>query len=361
MPRNILIDPQRTGAANPNIQFSGSMANTIKLEVLTSGSVQFTGVSGSLLNVTDSLSGSLFAVSDVSGLPIIEVFSDDRVVMGQFNTSALVVTGSRVGVGVSAPNVAFEVSGAMRLRGSTSGYVGLQPAAAAGSTTYTLPSADGTANLSCRRTVPVCCPGLLQGQEPQVPQPPPEPRASKELLVRQELQAPPALRERQETPAPRAPLGQQELKESKALRDRPVSQVPQVLSLVPTLKSSTTTLVPPEEPPDSFTSSAQVTSALEPTLQDLASSCRGLRPSLIRRCSCEAARRVRQAQSSRWRTTTVPHSLSCRVLRPATSVSEREFHRPSSKSSVSQGHSSPSPTTSQDHSSPSTQCRVSQY
>ncbi len=146
MPRNILIDPQRTGTANPNIQFSGSMANTIKLEVLTSGSVQFTGVSGSLLNVTDSLSGSLFAVSDVSGLPIIEVFSDDRVVMGQFNTSALVVTGSRVGVGVSAPNVAFEVSGAIRLRGSTSGYVGLQPAAAAGSTTYTLPSADGTAN-----------------------------------------------------------------------------------------------------------------------------------------------------------------------------------------------------------------------
>lgn len=33
---------------------------------------------------------------------------------------------------------------ALRLSGSTSGYVGLAPAAAAGSTTYTLPSADGT-------------------------------------------------------------------------------------------------------------------------------------------------------------------------------------------------------------------------
>jgi hypothetical protein len=103
MPRNILIDPQRTGTGNPNIQFSGSMANTIKLEVLTSGSVQFAGVSGSLLSITDTLSGSLFAVSDVSGLPILETFSDDRVVMGQFNTAALVVTGSQVGIGVSNP------------------------------------------------------------------------------------------------------------------------------------------------------------------------------------------------------------------------------------------------------------------
>jgi len=113
MPRNILIDPQRTGTANPNIQFSGSMANTIKLEVLTSGSVQFTGVSGSLLNVTDSLSGSLFAVSDVSGLPIIEVFSDDKVVLGQFNTNAFVVTGSRVGMGTNNPDVRLVISGGL--------------------------------------------------------------------------------------------------------------------------------------------------------------------------------------------------------------------------------------------------------
>ena len=103
MPRNILIDPQRTGTGNPNIQFSGSMANTIRLEVLTSGSVQFAGVSGSLLSITDTLSGSLFAVSDVSGLPILETFSDDRIVMGQFNTNAFVVTGSQVGIGMSSP------------------------------------------------------------------------------------------------------------------------------------------------------------------------------------------------------------------------------------------------------------------
>lgn len=53
MPRDILIDPQRTGSGNPNIQFSGSAGNTILLEVLSEGSVQFTGVSGSLLRISD--------------------------------------------------------------------------------------------------------------------------------------------------------------------------------------------------------------------------------------------------------------------------------------------------------------------
>ena len=53
MPRDILIDPQRTGSGNPNIQFSGSAGNTILLEVLSEGSVQFTGVSGSLFRISD--------------------------------------------------------------------------------------------------------------------------------------------------------------------------------------------------------------------------------------------------------------------------------------------------------------------
>jgi hypothetical protein len=38
------------------------------------------------------------------------------------------------------------LQGGIRLDGSTSGYVGIAPAAAAGSVTYTLPSVDGTAN-----------------------------------------------------------------------------------------------------------------------------------------------------------------------------------------------------------------------
>ncbi len=49
-----------------------------------------------------------------------------------------------VGIGTNAPGSSLDVKGALRLSGSTSGYVGFSPAAAAGSTTYTLPTADGT-------------------------------------------------------------------------------------------------------------------------------------------------------------------------------------------------------------------------
>ncbi|HZX01253.1 MAG TPA: tail fiber protein, partial [Candidatus Paceibacterota bacterium] len=50
----------------------------------------------------------------------------------------------KLGIGTNNPGSTLDVKGALRLSGSTSGYVGLSPAAAAGSTTYTLPSADGT-------------------------------------------------------------------------------------------------------------------------------------------------------------------------------------------------------------------------
>ncbi len=49
-----------------------------------------------------------------------------------------------IGVGTAAPGSKLDVVGTLRLSGATSGYVGLAPAAIAGSTTYTLPAADGT-------------------------------------------------------------------------------------------------------------------------------------------------------------------------------------------------------------------------
>jgi hypothetical protein len=51
------------------------------------------------------------SVNDISGLPILEVFSDDRIVAGTFNTNTLVVTGSRIGIGKSAPTTLLDISG----------------------------------------------------------------------------------------------------------------------------------------------------------------------------------------------------------------------------------------------------------
>jgi hypothetical protein len=67
------------------------------------------GSSGSLFEVIDSLEGSLLSVNDISGLPILEVFSDDRVVMGSFAQNTLVVTGSKVGIGITNPTPKLEI------------------------------------------------------------------------------------------------------------------------------------------------------------------------------------------------------------------------------------------------------------
>jgi hypothetical protein len=44
------------------------------------------------------------SVNDISGLPILEVFDTDKVVMGTFGQNTLVVTGSQIGIGTSVPS-----------------------------------------------------------------------------------------------------------------------------------------------------------------------------------------------------------------------------------------------------------------
>ena len=87
MAKDILIVP-----GSSNIQFSGSAANNIKLETLDSGSVAYTSNSGSLFTITNSFTGSLFSVGDVSGVPILDVNSDDTVTLGQFSSPLKVFT-----------------------------------------------------------------------------------------------------------------------------------------------------------------------------------------------------------------------------------------------------------------------------
>lgn len=50
------------------------------------------GSQGELFSVTDSLTGSLFSVNDISGLPILEVFSDNTTLMGNYLAPSLNTT-----------------------------------------------------------------------------------------------------------------------------------------------------------------------------------------------------------------------------------------------------------------------------
>jgi hypothetical protein len=77
-------------------RFSASTGTS--LTVISSGnstsvpvfSVQ--GSQGELFSVTDSLTGSLFSVSDISGLPIMEVFSDSTIILGDYQAPSLYTT-----------------------------------------------------------------------------------------------------------------------------------------------------------------------------------------------------------------------------------------------------------------------------
>ena len=84
---------------NTIISATTSTASGSTLTVVGSGSTQpiFTvqGSSGELFSVTDSLIGSLFSVNDISGLPILEVFSNNTVLMGTYLAPSLNTT-SRV-------------------------------------------------------------------------------------------------------------------------------------------------------------------------------------------------------------------------------------------------------------------------
>ena len=144
---DIIITPNRGSSNAPTIQFSGSVnaSSSIRLEVLPEGQVAFLGKSGSLFSIADSMIGSLMAVSDISGFPILEVFSDDKVIMGKYNTNTLVVTGSRIGVGKSNPSVALDVSGSMTVTGSAliTGTLGVT-----GTTTVSAVSATGVISTS---------------------------------------------------------------------------------------------------------------------------------------------------------------------------------------------------------------------
>jgi hypothetical protein len=87
---------------NTGLRITGSR-NTISGSVLTvigTGSAQpiFTvqGSQGELFSVTDSLSGSLFSVNDISGLPIMEVFSDNTTLIGNYLDPMLITTAKNV-------------------------------------------------------------------------------------------------------------------------------------------------------------------------------------------------------------------------------------------------------------------------
>jgi hypothetical protein len=89
--KNILITPNRGQEAQPTITFTGFDNTPLTLRVLDDGTVSFEGTAGQLFSVSDGLSGTIFSVNDISGIPSIEVLDDGTVKLAEY--------GGRVQVG----------------------------------------------------------------------------------------------------------------------------------------------------------------------------------------------------------------------------------------------------------------------
>lgn len=77
------------------------------------------GTNGSLFSVVDNLSGTLMSVNNNAGLPVFEVFSDDRIIGGRFGLNDFVLTsGGSLGIGTSSPSGKMDIAGDLYVRGT---------------------------------------------------------------------------------------------------------------------------------------------------------------------------------------------------------------------------------------------------
>jgi len=117
--KNILITPQRSQTSDPTILFkSGATSgDPITLYVTDDGTIStlsFEGSAGQLFSISNDLTGTIFSVNDVSGIPSIEVDDDGTVRLAEFagnvlvgyatdqNTGKLQVNGLMAGTATSA-------------------------------------------------------------------------------------------------------------------------------------------------------------------------------------------------------------------------------------------------------------------
>lgn len=102
--KNILIVPNTNQSGLPNIQFVGSSSAPISLSVLDDNTISFSGSQGQLFSINNNLiSGTIFSVNDVSGIPSIEVDASGTITLARF--------GGNIAVSKLTPNAKLDVNG----------------------------------------------------------------------------------------------------------------------------------------------------------------------------------------------------------------------------------------------------------
>jgi len=115
--KNIVITPNIGQTADPKVVYSGANATvgaqniTLNVYPDNSGTLSWEGSAGQLLSVTNTLTGTIFAVNDVSGIPSITVQDTGQVTLAPY-------TGNLVIGNVTDANTAkVQVTGNVALSG----------------------------------------------------------------------------------------------------------------------------------------------------------------------------------------------------------------------------------------------------
>jgi hypothetical protein len=93
--KDIIITPNRSNTADPRIEFRGgntstNTAITIQTYATSNGTLSFEGSAGQLFSITNDLTGSIFSVNDVSGIPSIEVFANGQINLAEYGGRILI-------------------------------------------------------------------------------------------------------------------------------------------------------------------------------------------------------------------------------------------------------------------------------
>ncbi len=95
--KNLVITPSvGSGTAEPTITFSGADSTLgpqslqARIYPTSNGTLSFEGSAGQLFSITNSLTGTIFSVNDVSGLPSIEVFDSGVVRLARYSGRVII-------------------------------------------------------------------------------------------------------------------------------------------------------------------------------------------------------------------------------------------------------------------------------
>jgi len=98
--KNIVITPNSGSTTDdPKIVFSGANTSvntdiTLRVYPTSNGTVSLEGSAGQLFSITNQLTGTIYSVNDISGIPSIEVLDNGDVKLAQYNGNVLIGTGT---------------------------------------------------------------------------------------------------------------------------------------------------------------------------------------------------------------------------------------------------------------------------